>query len=139
MRRCLPLRGSVFGGDFVNDTLQYWFGGFVQIGDDGTNGGDLFDFDGVGDPFERLSWGFSGDTSANNQNTSSSFVGTSGVLAPDDFPQFDSWPSTRWSKPGGPFDPHSGDQYVYSQIADVSYKRLTRDIGVSSCLSGSPG
>jgi hypothetical protein len=129
-RRCLPLRGSVFGGDFVNDTLQYWFGGYVQIGDDGTNGSDLFDVNGVGAPFEGLSWGFNGDTSANNQTTSSSFVSTSGILPTDDFPQFDSWPSTRWAKPGGPFDPHSGNRYVYSQIADVSYKRLTRDVTV---------
>ena len=46
------------------------------------------------------------------------------------FPQFDSWPSARWAKPGGPFDPHTGSQYVYSQIADVVYKRLTREIAV---------
>ena len=33
-------------------------------------------------------------------------------------------------RPGGPFDPHTGSNYVYSQIADVSYKRLTRTISV---------
>ena len=42
----------------------------------------------------------------------------------------ESWPSTRWDKPGGPFAPHTGNQYVYSQIADVTYKRLTREITV---------
>ena len=31
---------------------------------------------------------------------------------------------------GGRSRPHTGDQYVYSQIADVSYKRLTREIQV---------
>jgi Zinc carboxypeptidase len=131
-RRCLPLRGSVFGGDFVNDTLQYWFGGFLQIAEDGHNDatGGLFDVVGVGAPFEGLTWGFNGDDSANNQLSSSSFVSTSGILPPEDFPQFDSWPSTRWDKPGGPFDPHTGNQYVYSQIADVTYKRLTREIAV---------
>jgi hypothetical protein len=127
-RRCLLLRGS---GDLVNDVIEYWFGGYVQVGDDGNNpAGGLFDVNGVDDPFTGLSWGFNGPDSANNQNTSSSFVATSGILPPDRFPQFESWPSTRWDKPGGPFEPHSGSQYVYSQIADVAYKRLTRDVAV---------
>ena len=131
-RRCLPLRGSVFGGDFVNDTLQYWFGGFLQVADDGHDDatGGLFDVVGVDDPFQGLSWGFNGADSAANQDSSSSFVTTSGILPPDEFPQFRSWPSSRWDKPGGPFAPHTGDQYVYSQIADVTYKRLTRDVAV---------
>ena len=71
-----------------------------------------------------------GPASANNQDSNSSFVTTSALLPPDEYPQFTSWPSSRWSKPGGPFDPHTGSQYVYSQIADVSYKRLTRTINV---------
>ena len=78
-------------------------------------------------PFDGLTWGFNGPESADNQDSSSSFVTTSGILPPDEFPQFLSWPSSRWDKPGGPFAPHTGDQYVYSQIADVTYKRLTRD------------
>ena len=56
----------------------------------------------------------------------SSFIATSGILPADQFQQFESWPAARYDKPGGPFDPHTGTQYVYSQIADVSYKRLTR-------------
>ena len=59
-----------------------------------------------------------------------SYVATSGILPPDEFKQFENWPSARWDKPGGPFAPHTGDQYVYSQIADVTYKRLTRTISV---------
>jgi hypothetical protein len=55
-------------------------------------------------------------------------VASSGILPLDDFPQFESWPSTRWDKPGGPFDPHTGQRYAYSQIADVTYKRLIREI-----------
>jgi Zinc carboxypeptidase len=131
-RRCLLLRGSAFGGDLVNDVLEYWFGGFVQVADDGhdeTTGG-LFDMIGVDDPLSGLTWGFNGPDSADNQDSSSSFVTTSGILPPDEFPQFLSWPSSRWDKPGGPFDPHTGERYVYSQIADVSYKRLTREIAV---------
>ena len=53
-RRCLPLGGSLFGGDLVNDTLQYWFGGFVQVANDGSDpGGGLFDINGIADPFAR--------------------------------------------------------------------------------------
>jgi hypothetical protein len=127
-RRCLLLRGS---GDLVNDVIEYWFGGYVQVADDGNDGsGGLFDVNGIDDPFSGLSWGFNGPDSAGNQNMSSSFVSTSGILPTDRFPQFESWPSTRWNKPGGPFDPHTGTQYVYSQIADVAYKRLTRDVTV---------
>ena len=130
-RRCLPLRGSVFGGDLVNDVLEYWFGGFVQIADDGTDDdGNLYDVDGIDDPFTGLSWGFNGPDSADNQGTNSSFVTTSGILPPDEFPQFLSWPSSRWDKPGGPFEPHTGSRYAYSQLADVTYKRLTREIAV---------
>ena len=60
----------------------------------------------------------------------SSFLATSGILPVDQFKQFESWPSARYDKPGGPFAPHTGNQYVYSQIADVSYKRLTREVAV---------
>jgi hypothetical protein len=42
----------------------------------------------------------------------------------------ESWAAARYDKPGGPFDPHTGTQYVYSQIADGSYKRLTREVAV---------
>ena len=55
-------------------------------------------------------------------------VSTSGILPTSTFPQFKSWASSRWIKPGGPFEPHTGTQYVYSQIADVTYKRLTRQV-----------
>jgi hypothetical protein len=129
-RRCLALRGS---GDGVNDVLQYWLGGYAQVADDGTTDeGSLFDVNGIDDPFTGLSWGFNGPDSADNQNASSSFVSTSGILPPDQFPHFSSWPSSRWAKPGGPFDPHTGEMYVYSQLADVSYKRLTQEVAVPS-------
>ena len=128
-RRCLPLRGS---GDGVNDVLQYYFGSYVLIAGDGhdPDSGEHFDAVGIDDPFEGLTWGFDGPDSADNQNMSSSFVATSGILPVDEYPQFESWPSSRWDKPGGPFDPHSGEHYMYSQLADVSYKRLTREIQV---------
>jgi hypothetical protein len=130
-RRCLLLRGSDQGGDMINDVLEYWFGGNVQVVGDGTNpAGGVFDLNGIDDPFAGLTWGINGPASANNQDSNSSFVTISAVLPPAQFPQFTSWPSSRWAKPGGPFDPHTGSKYVYSQIADVSYKRLTRTVNV---------
>ncbi len=131
-RQCLLLRGSTQGGDQIQDVLQYWFGGMVQIANDGTDPstGTLFGLNGISSPFEGLSWALNGPGSANNQDTNSSFVTTSGVLPVDEYPQFESRASARWAKPGGPFDPHSGSKYVFSQLADVSYKRLTREIAV---------
>ena len=127
-RRCLLLRGS---GDGTNDVLQYTFGGYLSVRFDGLDeGGNPFGVAGIGDPFSGLSWTLNGPDSADNQANTSSFIATSGILPPDKFKQFESWPSARWDKPGGPFDPHTGDQYVYSQIADVSYKRLTREVAV---------
>ena len=81
-------------------------------------------------PVRRDRLGHERPESADNQDATSSFISTSGILPVAEFPQFESWPSARWDKPGGPFDPHTGEQYVYSQIADVSYKRLTRTVTV---------
>ena len=127
-RRCLPLRGS---GDNTNDVIQYWFGGYVPVNGDGLDdNGDPFGLTGIDEPFTDFDWTLNGGDSADNQDNTSSFVSTSGILPPDEFKQFESWPSARWDKPGGPFTPHDGDQYIYSQIADVSYKRLTKEIAV---------
>ena len=116
-RRCLVLRGSTQGGDLINDVLQYWFGGMVQIAGDGQDGTTPFPINGIGNPFDGLAqWSLTAPTAA---NTTSSFVTTSGVLPVDEYPQFESSASSRWAKPGGPFDPHTGSKYVYSQIADV--------------------
>ncbi len=128
-RRCLLLRGSVFGGDLINDVLQYWFGGMVQIAGDGQEGTTPYALNGIGTPFAGLpQWSLTAPQTAGL--STSSFVTTSGVLPVDEYPQFESSASARWAKPGGPFDPHTGSRYVYSQIADVSYKRLTREIQV---------
>ena len=55
-RRCLLLRGSTQGGDLINDVLQYWFGGMVQIAGDGQNGTTPYGLNGIGNPFDGLSW-----------------------------------------------------------------------------------
>lgn len=127
-RRCLPLGGS---GDGTNDVLQYTFGGYVTVPADGLDGDHhTYDVVGVDDPFDGLSWTLADAGPTGNAAAASSFVATSGILPVDEFKQFDSWPAARWDKPGSPFAPHTGEKYVYSQIADVSYKRLTRTVSV---------
>jgi hypothetical protein len=127
-RRCLRLAGS---GDGTNDVLQYWFGGFVGIQGDGLDeDGNAFGLVGTDTPFDGLTWGLGGADSADNQGDTMSYVATSGILPVDQFKQFDSWPASAWDKPGGPFAPRTGTEYVYSQISDVSYKRLARTITV---------
>ncbi len=86
-------------------------------------------------PFSGLSWGFGGP-SANNQDHSASFIATSGILPPAAYPQFTSWPSAKYDRPGGPFIPHTGSYYMYSNIADISYKRLTRTVDLTGETSG---
>ncbi|GAB3055821.1 M14 family metallopeptidase [Intrasporangium mesophilum] len=123
-RRCLNLIGS---GDNINDVMQYVFGAYSGIRGDGIDeNGAPFDSVGTGDPFSGLTWGLDGA----NQTGAWSFLATSGALPPATYPQFTSAPSSRWNKPGGPFEPHSGAKYIYSQVADVSYKRFTKEIAV---------
>ncbi|HTE73455.1 MAG TPA: zinc carboxypeptidase, partial [Actinomycetes bacterium] len=130
-RRCFQLRGSVNGGDQINDVLQYWFGGMVQVAGDGQDGTTPYALNGIGNPFDGLAqWSLTSPQPAFPPGGTSSFVTTSGILSPEEYPQFTSNASARWAKPGGPFDPHTGSKYVFSQIADVSYKRLTREIQV---------
>jgi hypothetical protein len=130
-RRCLPLWGSFGGGDQTQDVLQYYLGGYLAVPADGLDDNDGgIDAVGVGDPFTGLSWGLDDPVFAGNAVRRSSFVATSGVLPVGQFPQFESSAAARYDKPGGPFEPHTGTRYVYSQIADVSYKRLTREVAV---------
>lgn len=127
--RCRPLGGS---GDSLNDVLEYWFGAGLVNENAGANptDGNLYDVVGSDDPFTGTSWSFNGTDSAANQDHSASFIPTSALLPADEYPQFASAPAAKYDRPGGPFDPHSGSHYVYSQISDVSYKRLTRTITV---------
>jgi Zinc carboxypeptidase len=127
-RRCLILAGSP-SSDLQNDVLEYWFGAFKLNGGAGVNpAGGFFEIDGVDTPFSALSWML--DALPGAANNANSFITTSGILPPSEYPQFTSWVSARYDRPGGPFAPRTGTNYVYSQIADVTYKRLTRTISV---------
>jgi hypothetical protein len=126
--RCRPLSGS---GDNVNDVIEYWFGAALVNEGAGTDEkGKPYDVAGVDTPLAGQTLSLNGGQSANNQDHSASFITTSGLLPVAEFPQFKSWASAKYLRPGGPFDPHTGAYYAYSQIADVSYKRLTRSITV---------
>jgi Zinc carboxypeptidase/Immune inhibitor A peptidase M6 len=127
-RRCLVLHGS---GDTQGDVLEYWFGSFLFNFGAGLVAPPpappvIFNVLGVDTPFDSLTLMFSPQPGDN----ANSFIATSGILPPDEFPQFESWVSARYDRPGGPFDPHTGESYAYSQIADVSYKQLTRSVSV---------
>jgi hypothetical protein len=130
---CRPLYGS---GDGTNDVLEYWFGAaLVNVGAGVDENGNAFDVDGVDDPLAGLSWSFNGADSAQNQDANlgpNSYITTSALQPVSQFPQHESWVSARYDRPGGPFDPHTGEWYVHSQIADVTYKRLTRTVTVPS-------
>ncbi|GLZ30068.1 zinc carboxypeptidase [Lentzea sp. NBRC 105346] len=126
--RCRPLAGS---GDNVNDVIEYWFGAsIINEGTGQDENGDTFPVKGITDPYTGLTWGLNGDGSANNQDHTASFLTTSGLLPVNQYPQFASNVAAAWDRPGGPFAPHTGEFYLYSQISDVSYKRLTRTLTV---------
>jgi murein tripeptide amidase MpaA len=134
LARCLPLHGS---GDNQGDPIEYWFGAAITTVNGGLdpNTGDPFPITGIDDPLTGLSLERNGADSAQNQNMDSSFITISDYLAVTDptasFPQFESWPSAEYASGiAGPFDPHTGDWFMWSQRADEAYKRLSRTITV---------
>jgi hypothetical protein len=134
LQRCLALSGS---GDSQGDPIEYTFGAAITSDGGGINPdtGEPFDVSGIDDPLNGLTFGFNGADSAQNQATDSSFIATEDFLKVTDpagsFSQFESWPAAEYqSGLSGPFDPHTGDQFMWSDRADEAYKRLTRTITV---------
>ena len=125
-RRCLPLWGSFFGGDNMNDVLQYWLGAYVALAGEGSDDTTVFDAVGVGDPFTGLAWSF-GDAGTGLER--SSFVATSGILPPDAYPQFEAGLRRGSTSRGSLRAAHRRAVHL-PQISDVSYKRLTREVAV---------
>ena len=132
--RCLALYGS---GDSQGDPIEYTFGATITTPDGGFNpaSGKPFDIAGIDEPLDGLQWGLNGGQSAHNQVTDSSFIATGDFLKvtdpADSFPQFESWPAAEYlSGLSGPFDPHTGQSFMWSDRADEAYKRLTRTITV---------
>jgi hypothetical protein len=116
-----------------NDFLQYYLGAFIYNSDGGTNPdtGDPFPVNGVGNPYSGAGWTFNGADSAQNQVHTASFLTTSSILKEDAYPQFGSDAPAAWvTGSAGGFEPFDGSRYVFSNRADVTYKRLTRTINV---------
>jgi hypothetical protein len=132
--RCLALSGS---GNSQGDPIEYTFGAAITTAGGGidSTSGDPFDIVGIADPFSGLGWSLNGGNSARNQVVDASFIATGDFLKvtdpADSFPQFESTPVAEYqSGIAGPFDPHSGSSFVWSDRADEAYKRLTRTIAV---------
>jgi hypothetical protein len=126
---CLPV---------FNDFLQYWLGAYTYVDEGGTDGdGNPYPVAGTGGAFDGFAGELNAPGSAGNQDHTASFLTTSSFLPPAQFPQFTSSAEVDWLRPGGaPYDPHTGDWYVYSQQDDVSYKRLTRTIDLTGASAG---
>lgn len=79
-----------------------------------------------GDPiFDGLSFSLHAGDGADNQQYADTFLNT-GFFEPN----YDTRIAARYDRPGGPFDPHSGESYLYSQMADMAYKRLGRTFDI---------
>ena len=129
----LVLARCLFMAD-KNDFLQYYLGAFLYNSDAGTDPdtGEPFPVDGVSEPFTALAWEFNGADSAANQIHTASFLSTSSILKPDQYPQFTSDAPAIWDTGAvGGFEPFEGEWYLYSQRADISYKRLARTIDLT--------
>lgn len=126
---CLPL---------FNDFLQYYLGAYTYVDGGGSDGnGAPYPVKGSGGKFAGFQSTLNGGDSAGNQDHTASFLSTSSFLPKKKFPQFDSSAPIEWNRPGGaPFDPKTGSYYVYSQNADVSYKRLTRTVDLTGKTDG---
>jgi Zinc carboxypeptidase/Immune inhibitor A-like, MAM domain len=120
-----------------NDFLQYYLGAYIkatpgQSFDDAA--GHPFALAGTG-PFEGATWMFDG-TGAGNQgdHTSSTFVVTSSILPPEEFPLYaSSQKAADWLRDGAaPFSPFSGTQYMAAGADSRGYKRLTKTVSVPS-------
>ncbi len=126
---CLPL---------LNDFEQYWLGAYSYVDNSGSDvNGDPVPIRGESGAFNGFTGTLNGGDSANNQDHTAAFVLTSSVLPTAQFPQFASSAPLEWDRPGAPpFEPFTGSQYVYSQQADISYKRLTRTVDLTGATAG---
>ena len=124
-----------------NDFLQYYLGAYINNDDAGTDPdtGEPYPVDGTATPYEPpATWELNGGDSADNQGHTYSFITTSSLLKPDTYPQFLSDQAAEWrTGVSGPFEPHMGSQYVYSDRADITYKRLSRTIDLTGEATGS--
>jgi hypothetical protein len=115
-----------------NDFMQYWLGAY-QNGDGGAPGtAALHELAPVG----ATEFGFNGADSSGTERSFYRFLTTSSVLNKGTYPQFSSDPAIV--KDGPPaYDPPEGTRYMYSQVADQSYKRLSTTVDLTGHTTGS--
>ena len=125
---CLPL---------FNDFMQYWLGAYNYVSDGGTGDEGPFPVSGASGEFDGFEGTFNGGDSADNQGHTASLLATSSFLPEADFPQFASAAPVKWGRPGAaPYDPHTGEWFMFSQWADQGWKRMTRTVDLTSATSG---
>ena len=125
---CLPL---------FNDFQQYWLGAYNYVSDGATGDEGPFGVSGTEGEFDGFAGTFNGGDSADNQGHTASLLSTSSFLPSADFPQFASSVPVGWDRPGAaPYDPHTGEWYMFSQLADQGWKRLSRTVDLTSATSG---
>ncbi|MBX7268053.1 immune inhibitor A [Micromonospora sp. Llam7] len=126
---CLPL---------LNDFQQYWLGAYNYVSDGGTSpDGEPYPVLGDDGRFAGFAGTLNAEGSAGNQDHTASFLTTSSFLPVGQFPQFASSAPVGWGRPGGaPFDPRTGEWYLFSGQSDESYKRLTRTVDLTGASSG---
>jgi hypothetical protein len=115
-----------------NDFQQYWLGAYLPISL--STDTQMMETPLLG----STTFGLNGADSAANQNNLYSLLTTSSILPADEYPQFESEQAIKVSGPPA-FDPPTGTQYMYSQQANSSYKRLTRTIDLTGNTTGSLG
>jgi hypothetical protein len=128
---CLPI---------LNDFQQYYLGSYVYLSDAGfDDNGDPFPLSGTTGRFAGFAGELNAAGSAGNQTHTAGFLATSSLLPPADFPTFNtSSTPVDWVRPvAGPYNPHTGSWHVFSGQAELSYKRLTRTIDLSSASAAS--
>ena len=126
-----------------DDFLQYWLGAYVFVDDGGTDRGDPadptddapFDVVGTDTPYDVATtdpWQIDQGFTVGRGATTQSLITTSSILKIADYPQFTSTAPAAWDTGlAGPYEPHTGLQYVYSQRADVRYQRLMNTFTVA--------
>jgi hypothetical protein len=111
--------------------MQYWLGAY-QNGDGGDpSAAALHEVA----PFGATEFGLNGDDSAQNQQQFYRFLTTSSVLPKSVYPQFSSDPAIVRDGPPA-YDPKDS-RYMYSQVADQSYKRLSTTVDLTGHTTGS--
>ncbi|MEU4218857.1 M14 family zinc carboxypeptidase [Actinoplanes sp. NPDC026623] len=118
---CLPI---------ANDFQQYWLGAYSYVDDGGTSA------EGTPYPLVGTSGAFTGFSGTPAGDHTAAFLATSSFLPRAQFPQFASTAPIDWQLPGAaPYEPFDGDWYAWSGQADVSYKRLTKTVDLTSAAA----